>query len=294
MPVRGSGGVVCSLSLLIRWAQRARCQAETPLIALCRFPEPPLSSKHEPNIHTTGLWWPWWKLLLGGLAGIAMIGIAWHYYAVSGLVTELINKETALNEKCRGGFGDNTETWKACDEREKIIAQLKLMGWCYGANEQAEYQKSWQQCPTEITSADTQASSANAKQQLDNALNDGAFSQPQPSVPSSVQPPAGATTKAASTSRYANISLTDLKLDRANLQGQEIEVSGFLQVMGEIVFLKDGLTDMSPIFVDISHASREGRKFALDCNLGCWATVRGIVGPVLMQPGIIAESLGRR
>jgi hypothetical protein len=30
------------LSLLIRWAQRARCQAETPLSALCRFPEPAL------------------------------------------------------------------------------------------------------------------------------------------------------------------------------------------------------------------------------------------------------------
>jgi hypothetical protein len=40
--VRGSGGVVYSLSLLIRWAQRARCQAETPLIALRRFPEPAL------------------------------------------------------------------------------------------------------------------------------------------------------------------------------------------------------------------------------------------------------------
>jgi len=34
--------VVCSLSLLIRWAQRARCQAETPLIVLCRFPGPAL------------------------------------------------------------------------------------------------------------------------------------------------------------------------------------------------------------------------------------------------------------
>jgi hypothetical protein len=31
------------LSLLIRWAQRARCQAETPLIGLCRFPQPALS-----------------------------------------------------------------------------------------------------------------------------------------------------------------------------------------------------------------------------------------------------------
>jgi hypothetical protein len=27
-------------------AQRARCQAETPLIALCRFPEPALGGYH--------------------------------------------------------------------------------------------------------------------------------------------------------------------------------------------------------------------------------------------------------
>jgi len=40
--VCGFGAVVCSLSLLIRWAQRARCQAETPLIGLCRFPQPAL------------------------------------------------------------------------------------------------------------------------------------------------------------------------------------------------------------------------------------------------------------
>ena len=33
-----SGVVVYSLSLLICWAQRARCRAETPLIVLCRFP----------------------------------------------------------------------------------------------------------------------------------------------------------------------------------------------------------------------------------------------------------------
>jgi hypothetical protein len=42
--VCGSVGLVWSSSLLIRWAHRARCQAETPLIALCRFPGPALSS----------------------------------------------------------------------------------------------------------------------------------------------------------------------------------------------------------------------------------------------------------
>jgi hypothetical protein len=33
------------LFLLIRWAQRARCQAETPLIVLCRFPQPALQEE---------------------------------------------------------------------------------------------------------------------------------------------------------------------------------------------------------------------------------------------------------
>src|SRR3984893_12565487 len=45
----GSGAVVCSWSLLIRWAQRARCQAETPLIALFRFPRPPLTKAATPQ-----------------------------------------------------------------------------------------------------------------------------------------------------------------------------------------------------------------------------------------------------
>jgi RNA-directed DNA polymerase len=41
--VCGSDGVVLSWSLLIRGAQRARRQAEIPLIVLCRFPGPALS-----------------------------------------------------------------------------------------------------------------------------------------------------------------------------------------------------------------------------------------------------------
>src|SRR5258708_40131814 len=44
----GSGAVVCSLSLLIRWAQRARCQAETPLIGLFRFLRPALGPDRKP------------------------------------------------------------------------------------------------------------------------------------------------------------------------------------------------------------------------------------------------------
>src|SRR5262245_1926481 len=38
----GSGAVSCSCSLLIRGPNLARCQAEAPLIALCKFPKPAL------------------------------------------------------------------------------------------------------------------------------------------------------------------------------------------------------------------------------------------------------------
>src|SRR5262245_12006057 len=40
----GSGAVSCSCSLLIRGPNLARCQAEAPLIALCRFSKPALTS----------------------------------------------------------------------------------------------------------------------------------------------------------------------------------------------------------------------------------------------------------
>jgi hypothetical protein len=40
--VCGSGGAVSSWSLLIRRHQRARCQAEFPLIVLSKIPEPAL------------------------------------------------------------------------------------------------------------------------------------------------------------------------------------------------------------------------------------------------------------
>jgi hypothetical protein len=43
--VCGSGAVVCSWFLLIRGAQRARHQAETPPIVLCRFPGPALTTR---------------------------------------------------------------------------------------------------------------------------------------------------------------------------------------------------------------------------------------------------------
>ena len=70
----GSGGVVCSWSLLIRRAQRARRQAETPLIVLCRFPGPALITTSSLALRMA--------MLINGGAAIAMLAF------IGGLVSK--------------------------------------------------------------------------------------------------------------------------------------------------------------------------------------------------------------
>ena len=57
-----------------------------------------------------------------------------------------IKEVEKLNDACRGGSGDDPSTFKACDKRDKGIIELKKMGWCYGDDSQAEYEKKWQKC----------------------------------------------------------------------------------------------------------------------------------------------------
>ncbi len=54
-----------------------------------------------------------------------------------------------LNDRCRGGSGEDRKTMDACDEREKTGGQLGSQGWCYGEPGQAGYQKKWQPCTEE-------------------------------------------------------------------------------------------------------------------------------------------------
>lgn len=63
------------------------------------------------------------------------------------------------NGRCRGGVGDSSQTWKACDRREAIGAKLKAVGWCYGRPGEAGYQMSWHRCDddVEVKSTDSKA-----------------------------------------------------------------------------------------------------------------------------------------
>jgi uncharacterized protein len=65
-------------------------------------------------------------------------------------VRDLLNKWDELNEKCRGGSGDDPKTWKACDKRDELYPKITGSGWCMGngGEDQFGYQKYWQHCNT--------------------------------------------------------------------------------------------------------------------------------------------------
>lgn len=39
--------------------------------------------------------------------------------------SDLVKKYDALDVKCRGGYGDNPATWRACDKRDALAVKLK-------------------------------------------------------------------------------------------------------------------------------------------------------------------------
>jgi ribosomal protein L32 len=61
-------------------------------------------------------------------------------------VAKLITREKAVDEKCRGGSGDDTNTQTACNERDALFSEIKSKGWCWGPDNKAEYQKDWMPC----------------------------------------------------------------------------------------------------------------------------------------------------
>lgn len=93
--------------------------------------------------------------------------------------------------------------------------------------------------------------------------------------------------------RPIEITLIDLKLDIAIMQGKTVAVTGFLQVMGDFVMLKGEPMDLSPVWVSTSGLSRDDRKSLITtCSFLCKATVTGLVGKTqLGMLGVNASTL---
>lgn len=59
-------------------------------------------------------------------------------------VPDLIEQWAQLNEDCRGGSGDDPETWKKCEKRSAISERLESLGYCYSGDSDAA--SSWRRC----------------------------------------------------------------------------------------------------------------------------------------------------
>lgn len=56
-------------------------------------------------------------------------------------VASLIADYHSLDEKCRGGAGDNPETMKACDNRDAVVDKIQTKGWCWGKEDETKFEK---------------------------------------------------------------------------------------------------------------------------------------------------------
>jgi hypothetical protein len=60
--------------------------------------------------------------------------------------TNLIERWYRENDACRGGSGNDTSTWKACNRREYLGHLIDNVGWCYGHKGDYGYQMQWHEC----------------------------------------------------------------------------------------------------------------------------------------------------
>ena len=89
----------------------------------------------------------------------------------------------------------------------------------------------------------------------------------------------------------AAISMTDLKLDLQTLAGECVRVSANVMVMGDMVMLGSGAIDPNPVVASQNELSRSDRKKLLQCGMGCSMEMRGRVGTVMFQPGVVLEDI---
>lgn len=91
------------------------------------------------------------------------------------------------------------------------------------------------------------------------------------------------------------MDLDDLRADIASLDGRRVRVRAVGYYVANLLMIKKGPLDTSPIMVDIASVSREQRRSVIqrcsDISAGCQLTVTGKVEKKSFQTGITAESL---
>ena len=66
--------------------------------------------------------------------------------AQDSVTISLLQDVAVLNSNCRGGSGDNSETWRACGARDYVAFLLSQRAYCYGKEGQSGFQMEWHRC----------------------------------------------------------------------------------------------------------------------------------------------------
>jgi hypothetical protein len=99
------------------------------------------------------------------------------------------------------------------------------------------------------------------------------------------------------TNGYRRVNLTDLKLDKNSMKGQQIEVEGYVTMTMDMLMLSGGMVDANFIMVDYKKVSRNQLRPLYECEMACHVTIRGRVESAEMfgvdtgQIGIGADSI---
>lgn len=83
-----------------------------------------------------------------GLAVAALLLAPLPAQAQDAETQALLADEAILNDRCRGGSGDDMETWQACGARDYVGYLLSQRGYCFGKDGQAEFEMEWHACST--------------------------------------------------------------------------------------------------------------------------------------------------
>ena len=105
-------------------------------------------AQENPQLYKLSLW-----VLYAAIIAAVCYGPYWLYKNTIGSdkstvvdIQKLILSEKELDNKCRGGSGNDPKTFEACDARDALAVKLNKLGWCYGKSNEAGYQMKWHQC----------------------------------------------------------------------------------------------------------------------------------------------------
>lgn len=62
------------------------------------------------------------------------------------IVKKMIDEYSDLNSKCRGGAGDNPETFKSCNARQLLAKEIDSYNWCHGRENEISPDMVWHEC----------------------------------------------------------------------------------------------------------------------------------------------------